>query len=227
MDFRFSEAEEKLRSEVRQFLQEHMPELDPVDRVGSIGGLVVSENAFEKAMVFNKKLAERGWIAPGWPKEYGGLDASIYEQMVFNEEFGYVGPPDTGTRVLGVGLLGLLSNEVLLLGIAIFGYMTCWQQKQMLRAGDGFEESEFGYDFSQGYTSLGRSMEPAAKPKRPSLLQRWRQARAERREQREHERRLTEERRLDALLEKVHTEGLQSLTPTERRFLDYASQKRR
>ncbi|MCH8901950.1 MAG: acyl-CoA dehydrogenase family protein [Chloroflexi bacterium] len=106
MDFRFSEAEERLRSEVRQFLQEHMPELDPIDRVGSIGGLVVSENAFEKAMVFNKKLAERGWIAPGWPKEYGGLDASIYEQMVFNEEFGYVGPPDTGTRVLGVGLLG-------------------------------------------------------------------------------------------------------------------------
>ena len=106
MDFRFSEAEEQLRKEVRQFLQEHMPELDPVDRVGSIGGLVVSENAFEKAMVFNKKLAERGWIAPGWPKEYGGLDASIYEQMVFNEEFGYVGPPDTGTRVLGVGLLG-------------------------------------------------------------------------------------------------------------------------
>ncbi len=106
MDFRFSEAEERQRNEVRQFLQEHMPELDPVDRVGSIGGLVVSENAFEKAMVFNKKLAERGWIAPGWPKEYGGLDASIYEQMVFNEEFGYVGPPDTGTRVLGVGLLG-------------------------------------------------------------------------------------------------------------------------
>ena len=106
LDFRFSEAEEQLRKEVRQFLQEHMPELDPVDRVGSIGGLVVSENAFEKAMVFNKKLAERGWIAPGWPKKYGGLDASIYEQMVFNEEFGYVGPPDTGTRVLGVGLLG-------------------------------------------------------------------------------------------------------------------------
>ncbi|MCH7837063.1 MAG: acyl-CoA dehydrogenase family protein [Chloroflexi bacterium] len=106
MDFRFSEAEEKLRSEVRQFLQEHMPELDPVDRVGSIGGLVVSENAFEKAMAFNKKLAERGWIAPGWPKEYGGLGATIYEQMVFNEEFGYAGPPDTGTRVLGVGLLG-------------------------------------------------------------------------------------------------------------------------
>lgn len=128
---------------------------------------------------------------------------------------------------IGVGLLGLLSNEVLLLGIAIFGYMTCWQQKQMLRAGDGFEESEFGYDFSKGYTSLDRSMSRTTKPKRPSLLQRWRQARAERRQQREHERRRTEEHMLDALLEKVHTEGLHSLTSSERRFLDHASQKRR
>lgn len=128
---------------------------------------------------------------------------------------------------IGVGLLGLLSEEIMLLGIAIFGYMTCWQQKQMLKAGDGFEESEFGYDFSQGYTSLGRSTESKAKPKRASLLQRWRQARVERREQREHERRLTEERMLDELLEKVHIEGLQSLTSSERRFLDHASQKRR
>ncbi len=128
---------------------------------------------------------------------------------------------------IGVGLLGLLSSEILLLGIAIFGYMTCWQQKQMLRAGDGFEESEFGYDFSKGYTSLDRSMSRTTRPKRPSLLQRWRQARAERREQREHERRRTEERMLDALLDKVHAEGLHSLTPSERRFLDHASQKRR
>ena len=106
MDFRFGEEEERLRQEVRQFLREQMPDLDPIDRVGSIGSLVVTDDGFEKAKRFNKKLAERGWIAPAWPKEYGGLGASIYEQMVFNEEFGYAGPPDTGTRVLGVGLLG-------------------------------------------------------------------------------------------------------------------------
>ncbi len=106
MDFRFGEEEERLRHEVRQFLREQMPDLDPIDRVGSIGSLVVTDDGIEKAKRFNKKLAERGWIAPAWPKEYGGLGASIYEQMVFNEEFGYAGPPDTGTRVLGVGLLG-------------------------------------------------------------------------------------------------------------------------
>ena len=106
MDFRFSDAEERLREEVRQFLREHMPELSAIDRAASIGSLVATEEGFEQGKVFNKKLAERGWIAPAWPKEYGGMGASIYEQMVFSEEFGYAGPPDSGTRTFGVSLLG-------------------------------------------------------------------------------------------------------------------------
>lgn len=106
MDFRFGEAEERLRQEVRRFFREHMPELHPYDRIGSIGNLVVTRDGFEKAKAFNKKLAERGWMAPAWPTEYGGLGASIYEQMVFNEEFGYFSPPDNGTRAIGVSLLG-------------------------------------------------------------------------------------------------------------------------
>lgn len=106
MDFRFGEAEEQLRAEIRQFLEENMPVLDPVDGVASIGSLVVTEEGFEKAKLFNRRLAERGWIAPAWPKEYGGMGASIYEQVVFNEELAYAGAPDTGTRALGVSLLG-------------------------------------------------------------------------------------------------------------------------
>ena len=106
MDFRLGEEEERLRQDVRRFLREHMPALPVVDRVGTIGNLVVSEEGFRAGKAFNKKLAERGWIAPAWPKQYGGLGATIWQQMVFNEEFGYAGPPDTGTRALGVGLLG-------------------------------------------------------------------------------------------------------------------------
>ena len=106
MDFRFGEAEERLRQEVRQFLRANMPQLDPIDRVGSIGNLVVTDDGLCKAAAFNKTLAKRGWMAPAWPREYGGLGATIYEQMVFNEEFGYFSPPDNGTRALGVSLLG-------------------------------------------------------------------------------------------------------------------------
>ncbi|MEX0781774.1 MAG: acyl-CoA dehydrogenase family protein [Dehalococcoidia bacterium] len=102
MELRFGEKEETLREEVRGFLKEHLTD-DDGGRAGFGGG---SDKAFETAREFNTALASRGWIAPAWPKEYGGLGASITEQMVFNEEFGYHGAPDTGTRGFGVGMIG-------------------------------------------------------------------------------------------------------------------------
>ncbi|MGI8424546.1 MAG: acyl-CoA dehydrogenase family protein [Chloroflexota bacterium] len=102
MELRFGEKEEKLRGEVRAFLKDHMPHEE-----GGAGGFGSrTDEQFEQARQFNTDLSERGWIAPAWPKEYGGLGATIYEQMVFNEEFGYAGAPDTGTRGFGVGMIG-------------------------------------------------------------------------------------------------------------------------
>jgi alkylation response protein AidB-like acyl-CoA dehydrogenase len=101
MELRFGEREEQLREEVRAFLKEHIPEEGAGAQLGSR-----SDEAFEVAKAFNTALGKRGWIAPAWPKAYGGLGASIYEQMVFNEEFGYHGAPDTGTRGFGVGMIG-------------------------------------------------------------------------------------------------------------------------
>ncbi len=102
MELRFGEKEEALRKEVQTFLHDQLGSKD--SRGGQLGSR--SDEEFEKAKAFNAALAERGWIAPAWPKEYGGLGASIYEQMVFNEEFGYNGAPDTGTRGFGVGMIG-------------------------------------------------------------------------------------------------------------------------
>jgi alkylation response protein AidB-like acyl-CoA dehydrogenase len=101
LDLKFGEKEEALRAEVRQFLDE---QLGKTPGPGAFG--TRNEDDFQRALAFNKKLSERGWIAPAWPKEYGGLGASIYEQIVFNEEFGYRGAPDTGTRGFGVGMIG-------------------------------------------------------------------------------------------------------------------------
>ncbi len=102
MDLRFGEKEEKLRQEVRTFLKKQLENRDT-------GGAQLgsrNEDEFEFALNFNRELATRGWIAPAWPKEYGGLAADVKEQMVFNEEFGYYGAPDTGTRGFGVGMIG-------------------------------------------------------------------------------------------------------------------------
>jgi alkylation response protein AidB-like acyl-CoA dehydrogenase len=103
MHLKFGEREETLRAAVRTFLKEHLPKKD-----GFTGyrDARTDDGAFEAAKRFNQELGKRGWLAPAWPKEYGGLGASIPEQMVFNEEFGYHGAPDTGTRGFGVGMIG-------------------------------------------------------------------------------------------------------------------------
>jgi alkylation response protein AidB-like acyl-CoA dehydrogenase len=102
LELTFGAKEERLRGEVRTFLKEHLPK--QTENGGGLG--TRSDEAFEAARKFNAELSRRGWIAPAWPTEYGGLGASIFEQMVFNEEFGYHGAPDTGTRGFGVGMIG-------------------------------------------------------------------------------------------------------------------------
>ncbi len=121
-----------------------------------------------------------------------------------------------------VGLYAIIDGSILAVFLALFIYHSCKQQWILLETGG--EESLFGYDFSQGYTSLERD-EPAPQPARPkqSWWQRWRQARAERKAREEAERREADERRLDELLDKVARQGINSLTDEERRFMQRVS----
>lgn len=116
-------------------------------------------------------------------------------------------------------LVSIIKDEVLLICLALFIYMSCRQEWYVLEAGG--EESLFGYDFSQGYTSLERDQGQAAPPrrKRPNFIQRWLQRRAARKMQQEQERQEAETRRVDELLEKIQRHGKDSLTDEESRFL--------
>ncbi len=90
MDFRFSEQEEKLREEVRQFCHEEPPESFPCeieDEGYGFGGW---------SRAFTHRLGEKGWLAIAWPKEYGGLGRSIMERFVAAEELAYHRAPQYG-----------------------------------------------------------------------------------------------------------------------------------
>jgi alkylation response protein AidB-like acyl-CoA dehydrogenase len=41
---------------------------------------------WEENKVWYLKLAEKGWLCPGWPREYGGLGLSPAKQIIFTEE---------------------------------------------------------------------------------------------------------------------------------------------
>ena len=99
MDFTFTESEQRLRQELQQFLKETLPP----DWDG--GGTDLSDDNFAFGQQFNEKLAERGWVAPAWPKQYGGLGATHVEQAIFGEELAYHRAP-RGGRIFGVGMIG-------------------------------------------------------------------------------------------------------------------------
>ena len=42
---------------------------------------------------WHRKLYERGWIAPHWPKEAGGMGATLTQQIILFEEISRVGAP--------------------------------------------------------------------------------------------------------------------------------------
>jgi alkylation response protein AidB-like acyl-CoA dehydrogenase len=42
---------------------------------------------------WHRKLYARGWIAPHWPKEYGGMGATLTQQIILFEEISRVGAP--------------------------------------------------------------------------------------------------------------------------------------
>lgn len=88
---------------------------------------------------------------------------------------------------------------------------------------DESEASFMGYDFSQGYTSLERDQED--EPSQPGMIERWKNQREEekRRKKEEEERQL--ESTLDALLEKLHTQGEDALSAAEKRQLQQISAK--
>jgi alkylation response protein AidB-like acyl-CoA dehydrogenase len=86
------------RAEIRDWIFNDLTE----DERGS-GGMF-SERDPETAASVRQKLAKRGWIAPAWPKEYGGMGATVRQQAVFNEELAYHRIP--GPDFIGINYVG-------------------------------------------------------------------------------------------------------------------------
>ena len=83
MDFEFTEEEKQLKKEVHDFYVNELP-ADFSGHVPAIGEKVQSWY-----MEFQKKAGKKGYLTPGWPKEYGGLGLGAVAQGVVNEEEGH------------------------------------------------------------------------------------------------------------------------------------------
>lgn len=87
MDFVFTPEQEALRAEVRAFIAEHKgPEVDAENR----GADIMTERGPRTRELY-AKIAERGWLAVSWPREWGGQGGSRIEQYLVEEEFARAG----------------------------------------------------------------------------------------------------------------------------------------
>ncbi len=124
-----------------------------------------------------------------------------------------------------VGILAIMYSEPLLAFLTVFIYVSCAQEMTMLEA--AHDDHPFGYDFSQGYTSLEKDEEKPSEPEdqNQNFIQRWLSRRAAQKAQQEQEEREADEKRVDELLEKIQKSGKQSLTDEENRFLKRVSER--
>ena len=100
MEFRDSPSEAAWRSEVRSFIDAELPhELRSAQ--SGWGSLDARGARSPAAGAWRKKLAECGWIAPAWPKEYGGAGLSVMQQFIFNEEMSLARAPRSGGIAIG------------------------------------------------------------------------------------------------------------------------------
>lgn len=121
-------------------------------------------------------------------------------------------------------VMGLMFDQIWLVFVGFLVVCLGMREFFMLQLAEPMDDSFLGYDFSQGYTSLERSQ---SRERRAGFIQRWRQRRAAVKREREEQERIETEQLLDELLDKVHREGIQALTDSERRFLHKASTRYR
>jgi alkylation response protein AidB-like acyl-CoA dehydrogenase len=87
MDLNYSQDELAFRDEVRSWLEANLPQ-DLRDKMANYAHL-----SKDDLVRWHQILARQGWVAPSWPKEWGGTGWNVVQRYIFEEELGYAGSP--------------------------------------------------------------------------------------------------------------------------------------
>jgi alkylation response protein AidB-like acyl-CoA dehydrogenase len=106
MNFSDTKEEAAFRLDVRSFIEDKLPRefYTPEYRERYQEEEAVLDTSDPPLARWQQAIADKGWIAPHWPREYGGAGMSFVEQFIFNEEMATAGAPFVGG--LGVQLIG-------------------------------------------------------------------------------------------------------------------------
>ena len=113
MDLSFSPVEEAFRAECRAWLEANVPRPAPASGDTRAG--------FAAHLEWERALFDARFAVVSWPQEFGGRDASLWEWLIFEEEYYRAGAPQRVTQ-----------NGIFLLAPTIFEFGTAEQQARVL-----------------------------------------------------------------------------------------------
>jgi alkylation response protein AidB-like acyl-CoA dehydrogenase len=112
MDLRWSAEEDAFRYEARTWLEANVPHGLPSGD---------TREGFAAHLEWERALFGARWSAVSWPERFGGRDASLWEWLIFEEEYYRAGAPQRITQ-----------NGIFLLAPTIFEFGTPEQQERLL-----------------------------------------------------------------------------------------------
>lgn len=108
MNADFTAEEISFQQQVREFLENEFP-ADIRSKVDN--NIRLSKDDLVR---WQKILNKQGWMAPNWPKEYGGTGWTPTQKYIFNQEMGRIGAPEPvafGVKMVAPVILAYGSEE--------------------------------------------------------------------------------------------------------------------
>ncbi|WP_341924145.1 acyl-CoA dehydrogenase family protein [Nocardioides psychrotolerans] len=137
MDLSYSEEDQAFRVEIRTWLEDNLT--GEWAALRGVGGPGRDHEMFEERLAWNRHLAAHGWTCVGWPVEHGGRGLSLWQQVIFHEEY---------ARAQGPARVNHLGEE--LMGPTLIAFGTPEQQARFLPKIVAVEEL-----WAQGYSEPG------------------------------------------------------------------------
>jgi alkylation response protein AidB-like acyl-CoA dehydrogenase len=113
VDLSYSAEDEAFRAEIRGWLEDNL--VGEFAAVKGLGGPGKDHEAIEERLAWNRHLAEHGWTGVGWPEEHGGRGLSVWQQVIFHEEYARADAParvnHLGEELLGPTLMAFGTKE--------------------------------------------------------------------------------------------------------------------
>ncbi|HUY17586.1 MAG TPA: acyl-CoA dehydrogenase family protein [Candidatus Binataceae bacterium] len=112
MDLSFGAEDEEFRREFRNWLEANLPESERIEPLDLM--FEESEESWERRLNWHRKLHSGGWIGISWPKAYGGREATLLQQVIYEQELQRVHAPaliSVGTLMVGPTLVRWGSEE--------------------------------------------------------------------------------------------------------------------